>query len=208
MMPVNKNFIGHFKLQKDPAIDLIFGGISYLNEKPKKNKILRWKYGKAHEEISLKKRQKNPYTSIISGCMLIRKNLFLNVNQALLENRYGLDIFFSSLLKKRKVRIMHINNPVYHLGLENNACFFNKSMSAIDTLVYLETQKRIDSNINQIQRSYAFLKKWKLTNTFLFLSQKNLKKLKKNAFSKSPYLFLFNMYRLHYYAILKKSNHD
>ena len=55
-------------------------GIQYENKVPDFSTTLRYKYGKCKEEVSTFKRNKNPYTPILSANILIKKEAFLTCN--------------------------------------------------------------------------------------------------------------------------------
>jgi glycosyltransferase involved in cell wall biosynthesis len=205
VLPKQHNFIQNFEVG-NPGWELKFGGIAYKMETPKKEEILRWKYGKSRESLSLIQRQKNPYLSINSGAFLIKKNIFLDINSELDFKVYGLDNLFKQLLQKDNVKVVHIDNPVYHLGLENATHFIEKSKEAVKTTVDLEEKGLIDSNLRPIQKAYIKFKKYGLIRTFKFLMKVFNDSIQQNLKSKSPSLILFDLYRLSYYIDLKSQN--
>jgi len=204
--PKYEDFLKRYVESISQKKDVIFGGIGYQHEKPEIEKMLRWKYGKKREAKDVFERKKNPFF-IISQNLLIKKNVFLTAN-ATLENLYGIDNFFSNQLKNMNVTIDHIDNPVIHLGLENNTIFIKKSLSSIDTTFMLEKKGLMDKDIRPIQKSYIKLQKLLLRNTFSFFISKMKKIMERNFNSKNPNLFWFDLYRLNYYIKLKKTEND
>lgn len=201
--PSNSNFIQNFVLAiNNNDVDVIYGGIKYQKEKPEKNKMLRWKYGKARESKSVWERKKNPYF-IISQNLLIKKKSFLKANN-FTENYYGLDNFFSNQLKRMDAKMLHIDNPVLHFGLEENEKFIKKALQAVETTVILENLGLMDNSMRPIQKSFLTLKKLHLTSLFHFVISKFKRKMERNFISKKPNLFWFDLYRLSYYIKLKK----
>ena len=201
--PSNSNFIQNFVLAiNNNDVDVIYGGIKYQKEKPEKNKMLRWKYGKARESKSVWERKKNPYF-IISQNLLIKKKSFLKANN-FTENYYGLDNFFSNQLKRMDAKMLHIDNPVLHFGLEENEKFIKKALQAVETTVILENLGLMDNSMRPIQKSFLTLKKLHLTSLFHFVISKFKRKMERNFISKKPNLFWFHLYRLSYYIKLKK----
>lgn len=63
----------------------------------------------------------------------------MKVNDTL-ENQYGLDVLFCQNLEKRQVVVKHIDNPVIHLGLEDNRSFIEKTKKGLDSLFYFEKE--------------------------------------------------------------------
>ncbi len=205
VLPKNYNFIQKYlKHIEDPSVDLCVGGIIYENKKPEKEFSLRWAYGKAREAKSAKMRMQNPFV-IVSANLLIRKSVFLKANSAL-DNFYGLDILFGQRLQELHAKAIHIDNPVYHLGLEENSIFLKKSLKAVETTVILENKRIMETNLRPLQLSYVKLKNLGLVNIFSYLISPFEKTMEKNFLSNSPNLFWFDLYRLNYYIKLKKKD--
>lgn len=201
VLPVKTNFLSTF-LKQDLAYPLIIGGTKYVDECLDSSYSLRWKFGVERETKTAEERRKAPYLSIISSCLFINKELFLQVNDNY-KDAYGMDIYFSYKLKKIQLPVLHIDNPIYHLGLETNSSFLPKSLRAIDTLLSLEEEEKIPKDYSKLQRTYLKLKgKGLVTPISLFL-QKVTPVLEKNLNSENPKLLYFDLYRLSYYLQLK-----
>ncbi len=203
VLPKYNDFINRFELNNNTKPKVIYGGVCYYKEKPNADQLLRWKYGHERESKNVSDRQKEPYF-IISQNLMINKELFIN-NNTLEFNKYGLDILFSGNLLKNDVHVKHIDNPVYHLGLENNETFLNKSLEAVKTTYSLEKNNQINKNLRPLQKSYLFLNKWKLDGLFSVLFKISRKTIKSNLLSNHPSMFLFDLYRLNYFIELKKN---
>ncbi len=199
------NFLKHYFEAINEKTDLIFGGITYEENKPETSKMLRWKYGMHRESLSLETRKKRPILSINSGAFLIKKSLFLKINTEWTANNYGLDILFKQLLIKNNAHVSHIENPVLHLGLESNRAFLKKSLYAIETMVALEKKDLISSDYTALQKSYLKLKKWKMTDAFKNVVSKFQQTIEKNLNSENPNLRLFDIYKLNHYISLKQN---
>ena len=199
---VSKDFIEKFNVKNQTA-DIIFGGTAYLEKKPQKNKVLNWKYGKNKEVKSIKDRRKNPYLSIISRCFLIKKDVFLKVN-TFLESGYGFDVAFTNELKKINATVKHIDNPVIHIGLDDNKSFIDKTLKAKDSLFYFEYHNIIPKDYKSIQKAYLFLKTYNLDLIFISLINIFEAQILKNLNSNYPSIFLFDLYRLKYFAVLHR----
>jgi glycosyltransferase involved in cell wall biosynthesis len=186
--------------------DVVFGGINYQDEKPPKDQLLRWIYGREREAKSVAQREKSPYF-IISQNLLIKKETFLATN-TVQENFYGLDNYFSNQLKRQNAKVGHIDNPVIHLGLESNSAFMTKALKAVETTVIFEARGLMDDAERPIQQSYVRLKKFGLTTLFYFIISKFKPKMERNFASYEPNLFWFDLYRLAYYIELKNGKYD
>ena len=201
VMPKSDNFISPYL--KEIANDVVFGGITYQEQPPPKDMMLRWKYGRERETVSVAERIKQPYLSINSGCFMIKRKLFLRVSEKLQFKKYGLDNYFKELLRKENATVHHFENPADHLGLESNEKFLQKALEAIDTTVYLEKEIRLADNVRPIQKSYLKLKRLGMTglfSSFIFVFKK---RMERNFVSANPNLYWFDLYRLRYYIQLK-----
>ncbi len=201
VIPKYEDFIQRFNLEENKNAEVIFGGISYDYKMPKQDELFRWEYGKKREAKPVSERLKEPYF-IISQNLMIKKTVFIASN-TLNESVYGLDILFSNNLKKNKVNIKHIDNPVLHFGLETTNIFIEKSLEAVKTTFLLENKNLLDCDLRPLQKSYLKLKKWNLDGFFSFIVSKLLNRMKVNFHSLKPNLFWFDLYRLHYYIQLK-----
>jgi len=202
VMPTTGTFIKKLLNEYNKSYDVIFGGIAYEENKPVANKLLRWNYGKKRETKTVSTREKIPYLSILSGGFCIKKALFVMINSKFLQNAYGLDILFTRELRKAKTRVKHIDNPLYHLGIENNEVFLEKTKKALDTLYLLKKQNTI-SDANKLLKSFKLLKTIGLSSTFGKIIKTNEAKIERNLMSETPNLFLFDLYRLGYFCRIR-----
>lgn len=198
VLPLNDNFIKILDIENQTA-DVVFGGISYEKSKPENDKILRWKYGKAREAKPVSEREKIPYLSIISQCFLIKKSVFLKAND-FHDNVYGVDVLFAQNLEKMQVQVLHINNPIIHLGLECSESFIKKTKKGLESLYQFEKENKIPKDYRPIQKAYQSLKKNGALKLFMKIMKTFDKAILKNLKSSSPSLFLFDLYRLYYFV--------
>jgi glycosyltransferase involved in cell wall biosynthesis len=203
VLPKNDAFIEKFELETQAA-DVVFGGIAYESKKPDKEKMLRWKYGSAREARPVAEREKMPYLSIISGCVLIEKKTFLSAN-TLIDNLYGGDVVFCMELQKMGATVKHIDNAVLHLGLESNASFIEKTNKGLESLLYFEQKGIIPNDYRPIQKAYRSLENNKGIKLFQWVMKLFYKSIQKNLLSASPSMFLFDLYRLYFYTTLKEN---
>ena len=201
--PLDNSFIARYLKQIDKKNDVISGGIVYENQKPNHKQLLRWVYGRKRESKSAKVRNKKPY-NIISANLLIDRKLFLKANN-FETNQYGLDIYFSYKIRELKAKVLHIENPTIHLGLESTAVFLEKSLHAIQTTHTLEKDKKIDAASRALQIRYNQLNSTGATKLFIFIFSGLEKKIIKNLNSTNPSIFLFDLYKLCYYCKLMKN---
>ncbi|MGM5470669.1 glycosyltransferase [Flavobacteriaceae bacterium LMO-SS05] len=197
-LPVHQNFISIYSEYFNSEYQAIFGGIIYRPEKPKTEYVLRWAYGKAHEQIDAKKRNQNRYNTITSANFLIDKQVFLKYNSNIVSSDYGFDAYFSSLLKRDRVIIKHIDNAVFHLGIEKSKTYLNKKEEAARTLLMLYNQNKITKDDNNLLALFVALKRFKLGHLFSFFYKVFGSQLKKQLLGKHPYIPLLQLYRILY----------
>lgn len=206
VFPKNRFFAAKLikELENFPS-QVYFGGITVAPSPPSPSKILRWKYGKERESLPLEIRKKHPYKSLISGALLIEKNTFLPVSNKIKDlNKYGLDIYFSYLLKQEKAKVRHYDNPVMHLGLEDSEVFLKKTEKAVETLYFLIKTKKIPVNYSKLGEKYNQIKKAGLCGLSRFFYKIFKKACYKNLLSNHPSLYIFDLYKLCYFCTISK----
>lgn len=200
--PKGKNFIANYILEiKKRNSSVFYGGISYKNDFPNEKEILRWKYGKAREEVPVSKRHNNSYESTLTSNIIISKTVFdeINFNESITEYGYE-DMVFVSELKKRNIKIEHIDNPAYHLNYETSEMFLSKTEEGLKNLKLISENKLIQPNESKIIQKWVFLNTYKLDKFFTFLFRKSEFMMKKNLLSNNPSLFVFDLYKLGYFC--------
>lgn len=199
VLPVNLNFLNKYiELIKTEKFDISFGGFKYFDTPPDATKILRWKYGKTKEDITVEERAKNPYKIIISANLLISKSLFSDINKDLKGNFYGYDNIFSLRLKNQKARVIHIENPVWHLGLESNETYLRKKELAAETILMLFKAKKINAGSNDLLKTFELLQKLNCVSIIDSLFRLVQPILRKNILGNNPSVNILNLYRLGY----------
>jgi len=196
--PVDASFLKTYTSALESDIDVVFGGIAYTKTPPEKSHFLRWHYGHKRESKSLENRLTQPYLSIILGCFMIRKELYLDISHHIPQLQYGLDVLFTSYLKEKTVTVKHIDAPVYHLGLDENTAFIEKSKIALDTLYYIYNTKNLPNTYSPILKTYHTLRIMGVSKLVGNIIGKYSKRIEQNLKSRSPNLFWFDIYRLGY----------
>ncbi|TGV02558.1 glycosyltransferase family 2 protein [Flavivirga rizhaonensis] len=198
-------FIVNYLNALNSGFNVIFGGINYKNKKPHKSSLLRWKYGKQYEEVTAKRRNTKPYKITSAANILIKKKLYKYFTLDSIGNSYGMDIFFGPQLKLNNIPVLHINNGVYHLGLENSITYLNKTEFAVNTLLNLDSENKIEIHENDLLAKFTLLKNTKLNFLLAFIFKIFKKPIKKNLQSNYPIIILLQLYKISYmcYSDLK-----
>ena len=160
------------------GIEIIYGTTLYSNNKPPKNKLLHWKYGRNVES----KRKMKIFSS---HHFLCEKELFKLIKFDETINSYGYeDLYFA---QNRKIK--HVDIPLYHIGLKSTDYFLE---NINDSLLNIKKE----SANTRLQNTWINLAYIKL-DWVVFIAFKLSKKLIiKNLKSKHPSMLLFQLYKL------------
>lgn len=191
----NRDFIKNY-INVLPSDHVVYGGRIYAPKKPRsKKKILHWKYGSKREALSAKKRQHHPYLNFQTNNFLIPEKLFKTLQFDEAVQGYGYeDLLYAFELKKAEIKIMHIDNPVIHLGLEINTDFIRKTENAINNLAILYKSGKIPAT--RLTKKYEQLSKYNLLSSFNWSYRKLNEKIKANLLSDDPSITYFNIWKL------------
>ncbi|WP_435412795.1 glycosyltransferase family 2 protein [Psychroserpens mesophilus] len=198
VIPKSEFFISNYLKFIDSDYDAIYGGFAYHEKAPASNYMLRWTYGKTHEQIAATDRNKRPYKVIISANFMIKKSIFIDINSQIEQKGYGFDNFFAALMKMKKVKVFHIDNEVYHLGIETSKAYLNKKEKAAETLLFLHKNNRIDNHQNDLLNLFITLKNYKANVIFSMVYKRFKNPLQKNLCSNHPSMKLLQLYRISY----------
>jgi glycosyltransferase involved in cell wall biosynthesis len=200
----SENFLEKYFKQLNNAV--VYGGRKHHDNPPKnKNKKLRWLYGIKKEDQNFNYRLKNPYHSFRSNNFLIKRTILSKIRFNEKIETYGHeDTLLSLELKKNKITIFQINNPVFHEGIEDNSVFLEKTKSAIKNLVLLE-KNILDTSSIKLIKTYHLINKLKLTWLIFPLSKPISKILERQLLSLRPSLKIFDLYKLIYFLREKQN---
>jgi len=183
-----------------PAYQVICGGTGNLPECPRPEARLRYDYEvKAEKRLTLEHRRKHPYEGFTTFNFLIRRDLFLSIGFDETLKEYGHeDTLFGLELKKRGIPILHIDNKLTHLGLEDADEYLEKTETALRTLAPMSLEQRQNVRVSAFAMR---LRRFHLLGLvrLLFITTRPL--LRSNLLSKHPSQHLFTFYKLGFYSI-------
>jgi len=151
---------------------LLYGGRVYKTKMPKEKELqFHWYYGRQREQSTADQRKSRPYHSFMTNNFLIPKSIFEQIQFDEQLTQYGHeDTLFGMELRKRQISIIHLDNPLEHLGLEPREIFLEKTKKGIQNL-YSLFQRGLPIE-TKLLRTFQLLKKWKLLSlTKLVLHQ-------------------------------------
>jgi hypothetical protein len=196
-----KNYIEHAK-----SGCIISGGTSYSDSKPGDcEKMLRWKYGRMREAVPAKIRAGKKGFIISSNNFFIESDLFKKIHFREEIISYGHeDTLLGFDLFNYGAEPLHIDNPVEHTGIEDSAVFLMKTRDAMKNLLFIS--KTAGTNASALKSRISFLNAYNMLTQvippsmikWIFIRLSNV--LESNLTGKNPQLFIFDLYKLGYYA--------
>jgi glycosyltransferase involved in cell wall biosynthesis len=182
--------------------DVICGGTAYGDVPLDESLILRHTFGINREVRAVEDRIRFPYRSFSAHNFCIKKSLFLEHPFDEQIRSYGHeDTLLGLSLKKRGVKILHINNPLIHIGLEPAMEFIDKTNTGLENLITLVANRpELNEMADEVKvlRYFFKLKKMGLISFGARLYSVFRKSLLKNLTGTNPSLFYFDLYKLTY----------
>lgn len=203
-------FISNYLEMINNDFDFIFGGFSYKNTPPQKDYLLRWIYGSKKEAVTAKKRNSNPYKITIAANLLAKKEVYKNLNLNSIGNLYAMDYYFGMRLKEDKASVLHIDNQVYHLGIEKSTKYLRKKEQATETLLKLWQENKFIKHSNSLLSLFKFSKHYGFNYLFAFIFFLFKSSLRKNLLGKNPSITILQFYKISYmcHFDLANKNHS
>ena len=194
------NYIALIRKEENAPF-VALGGVAYRETPPPSSQKLRWYYGKQREEIPAHIRQQQPYKSFTPFNLLIARSIFDTITFDESLTTYGNeDTLFGFELKQHQIKIIHIDNPLYHEGLDANEVYLKKIETAIDNLVRITQQSTIDQAFiadNTLLTTYYRCKQKRIAPLIKFLYIL-MRPILKWGICKRYNLLLLDFYKLGY----------
>lgn len=185
---------------------VICGGTAYSEEKPHNpGSLLRWTYGRHHEQTSPAKRSKKTFAITSNNFVIHRETLLKHpFRDSIL--RYGHeDTVLGYDLWSAGIEIVHIDNPVIHTGLENSEVYLDKTRTALANLLQISRNIVTDRTFVQhsgLLRIRNIFDKMGLRKMAGSMFRRYEGRLRKHLTGPAPRLFIFNLYRTGYICSL------
>ena len=195
--PLLDNFIKtYLYLAKKHNKFVCFGGIAY--QAGNLNNSLRYNYGTKREAKPAILRQHNPIKYLLTSNILLK-----NCNQLFDERiqTYGYeDMVFADELKLKNIKVIHLDNPVYHVNLEGNKTYLYKTQTALKTLISLEKGNILqkgNTGISKLYHNFRSFYAHGILKFFFFIFNISISKY---LIKKGGPLWLFDLYKLLYFS--------
>ena len=187
---------------------LLYGGCQYASNPPANPlQHLHYQFGKNREEIDFNMRNKTPYQAFKTFNFLIPKVIFNNIRFDESISQYGHeDTLFGMALEQQAIPILHIDNPLEHLGLEEHHRFLQKQELAIDNLYQLHLEKRAPAT--KLLNAHDLCQRLHITSLVRSILNLMAAYITRQLTKPSPSLFFLDLYKLRYLlnlSIAKKS---
>jgi glycosyltransferase involved in cell wall biosynthesis len=201
----DSSFIERY-IAKIDGQSVIYGGRNYALNKPEDpNEYFRWWYGVKRETITTTARQKKMYSHFMTNNFCLPKSIYQSIRLDETIQGYGHeDTLFGIELKQNKIPILHIDNPLCHIGLEDFETFIRKTEEGIYNLNQLLNQNKVDESI-KLLKAYRLVKKIGLEPAIYAYYQKNKSAILKRLKKEKTTLRWFDSYKLGYLVSLRKS---
>jgi glycosyltransferase involved in cell wall biosynthesis len=199
-MPPDELFLERY-LAATAREALVCGGRSYRPQPPGPEFSLHWCYGTNREVKPAGRRSQNPYNSFMSCNFMVHRSVVERVIFNELITGYGHeDTLFGYELKKNKIPLLHIDNPLLHIGLQNNQEFLDKTAEGIANLwkIHNLLGKPADfSDMVRVLKTFSRLESLKLQGMFYSFTRAFIPGFLKNLQGAAPRLAYLDIYKLH-----------
>lgn len=175
---------------------VVYGGTRYKNSPPV-NKTLNfhWKYGKRKEEKSVADRLRAPWVSFKTNNFMVHRSILEHHPFDPNFKYYGYeDLQWIFELKAQGIPLLHIDNPLYHLGLEPPEKFLVKIEYAMQNLAYLV--KHPNNLPIRVTKTYTVMTQWKLNKMVRWVGRIFIPTLKHKLQGGKAPLWTLDVYKL------------
>lgn len=192
-----KNYIPFFN-----SSQVVYGGRAYTPLCANTNYYLHWLYGTHREVKHAAIRNQAPYKSFLSNNFLVKKSIItahpFNAN----ITQYGHeDTLWAMQLSSVGVGITHIDNPLLHIGLDDNAAFIAKTQLAISNLKALNAQYPKEFSNVKLVRYASIITRLQLRSIVVFVIKLIVPKLLTNLGATNASLKVLDVLKLYWLLV-------
>lgn len=187
--------------------DIIYGGLEYEKTVKSTKHVLRWKYGNKREAIRPEVRDEEKYFSVKTCNLFIKKHVFDKVKFNENIREYGHeDTLFCIELQRHQFKVLHVYNPVIHLGVERSDIYLNKVDVACKNLAKIASEYLSSEEKDQVRLIYFYRRLNKMgLMPIVNLAYKVLEnRILRNLLSENPSLLYLDVFKLISYTKASK----
>lgn len=182
---------------------VICGGVHTSPQSATPNNTLRFRYemaAMAHNKAS--RRRRHPYSRFTTFNVMLPKKLISTVlfNENLHSYGYE-DTLFGLQLQQHGIPVIHIDNPLTHTGIDNNASFLSKTETALCNLSKLDACYQQSITVSAVAIK---IRRFGLAGFFRLFHALFHRCERRNLLGKHPNLLLFKLYKIGYFLSLPK----
>lgn len=204
----NDHFLSSY-LNAIDHCDIIYGGIEYEKTVKSPHHILRWKYGNKREALRPEVRDEDRYFSVKTCNLFVKKKVFAKVKFNENIREYGHeDTLYCIELQRENFKVLHVYNPVIHLGVERSDIYLNKVEVACKNLAKIAKDFLSSDEKDHVRLIYFYrrLNKMGIMPILNFIYKVYENKIVRNLLSENPNLLLLDYFKLNAYAKAVKNN--
>lgn len=188
---------------------VVCGGTAYQDKEPERDYFLRWIYGKNREQRAADERNHCPNNSFTTFNFLVPRAVFEQINFDESLSRYGHeDTLFGYELKKNNHVVKHIDNPLIHLGLDENKDFVFKTKQSVKNLFFIATtNKQVEADLFKdikVLSYYRQIQRMGIVGIVSLLYKIFHKQIEANLTGSHPKLAFLDLLKIGYLCTLKK----
>lgn len=194
-IPCNANFLEVYMAVMKSGAQVAVGGTAYKpwNSSPAP---LRVRIGAIKEAVPAATRNKHPYAGFSAFNFCITAECFTNIGGFEELDHYGHeDTLFGIALEENQAKIIHLDNPAYHLGIDSNEEYLAKVNTATEALGKLFLENRTNNGITLI-RFYKALNRTGLVGAYTNLFQRYRPGMEKRLLAGKGSPRLLDFYKL------------
>ena len=205
-VPSNGYIATYLETFKNNDIDAVVGGLYHPETCPSPHVTLRYRYEKkADLHRSAKERSEHPFMHFTTFNFAIRRKFFKQIRFDETCREYGYeDTLLGVELYKLNIRLIHIDNPLIHLGLDKNDFYLKKVETSLHTLLSLGDKIQDYSHVANTAKQLSNYHAARLYEAFFHVTKGIMRK---NLTGAKPNLTVFSMYKLGLYIQLSHSGH-
>ena len=199
----NPGFLRRYWQEAAAGAPVVCGGLRNVGRLPRPGLELRFRYEAwLDRRRSAGQRSRSPYGEFTAFNFLIRRSTFLALRFNEQCRDYGYeDVDFGLRLKAAGADIKHIENPLIHLGLDENACFLGKIETSLRTLHSLG-DRRLEQG-SAVARMALRLKRLHLDGAMRLFHAAFRSLERRNLLGSRPSIAVLSLYKLGYYCSLR-----
>lgn len=186
---------------------VVCGGLRHPDHNPNPAATLRYRYERAADRRRAARfRAQAPYDRFTTFNLLVRRDVFMQVRFDERIRQYGYeDVAFAAELERRGIAVLHIDNPLLHMGLDANPDFLAKTETALRTAASMAATLGSHSHVAQTATRLA---RWHMDRAAAALFRLTRPLLRSNLLSRHPSLTVFALYKLGFYLNLSPTKPD